>query len=653
MAPLTKDAVETGNSPQESAVSQSNPQPKSGGGHLRSDAVSLEVPVKVHGSRVTEGARGAAPQMQPFEEQTTTMIVFPQGGVLRMSASVGAGQMLVLTNLKSKQDAICRVLKVRSFPNMQAYVEVEFTQAQAGYWGVYFAADSSAVPSKAAPAAPSAAPPPEVKQKNDLEVSWAPAPTAAPPKPIETTTYPKQAKPIVPSAPAPPPAKPVSAFVSIGSQEDVQLAASSTREIKAVQPSETPSAIPSQIKVAPAPKVEKESRATEATATPVAPAASVESPAPLAPASATTLSIEDLRGDDETVSSIFASLDSEAKQSAAGSKAAEGGRTFGSFGTAPALAGEHAAAAGPAFGARLDGGLGGAAPTAEPKQNLMLIAACIAVLFLAAGAGVLYFRPKPANNQAVATPVPAQQTATRETAAPSAPQPPVSHPAQSQAPADSSGARIGAASAPSAAGNANGTSARSSKPVPAPSQPAAAPATAVDQPTTAVGQPTTAVAQPAAPGASPDMLANTMNAHPVSSQRAVEQNDAPALDPATSTTSQPADLPDVGSASVAAPPPPEASGPLQVGGTVKEPKLISSVPVVYPSVAKDSHIQGDVVVDTQIDKNGNVVHMKATSGPMMLRQAALDSVRKWKYEPSTLDGQPVSVEMLVTVKFRL
>ncbi len=92
---------------------------------------------------------------------------------------------------------------------------------------------------------------------------------------------------------------------------------------------------------------------------------------------------------------------------------------------------------------------------------------------------------------------------------------------------------------------------------------------------------------------------------------------------------------------------------MQVGGTVKEPKLISSTPVVYPSVAKDSHVQGDVVIDTQIDKNGNVVHMKVTSGPMMLRQAALDAVRRWKYEPSTLDGQPRSIEMLVTVKFRL
>jgi len=580
--------------------------------------------------------------MQPFEEQTTTMIVFPQGGVLRMSASVGAGQMLVLTNLKSKQDAICRVLKVRSFPNMQAYVEVEFTQAQPGYWGVYFAADGSAGTAKPAP--PSAAPPPEVKQKNDLEVSWAPAPTAAPPKPIETTTYPKQARTVVPSAPAPPPAKPVSAFVSIGSQEDVQLAASSTREIKAVQPPE----IPSQIKVAPAAKVEKEIRATEVTPTPVAPAASAESSATLAPALPTTLSLADLRGDDETVSSIFASLDSEAKQSAADSKAAEGGRAFGSFGAAPAPAAEHAAAAGQDFGARLDAGVGGASPAAESKQNWMLIAACVAVLFLAAGAGVLYFRPKPANTQAVATALPAQQTATQETAAPSAPQLPVSHPAQSptqsSAPADSSSARIGATSAPSVAVNTSSSSTRSSKPVPAPSQPAAA----VDQPAAAVGQPTAA-------SASPNMLATTMNAHPVSSQRAVEQNDAPTLDSATSTASQPGDLPGVGSASVAAPPPPDPSseGPVQVGGTVKEPKLISSVPVVYPSVAKDSRVQGDVVVDTQIDKNGNVVHMKVTSGPMLLRQAALDAVRKWKYEPSTLDGQPVSVEMLVTVKFRL
>jgi protein TonB len=151
------------------------------------------------------------------------------------------------------------------------------------------------------------------------------------------------------------------------------------------------------------------------------------------------------------------------------------------------------------------------------------------------------------------------------------------------------------------------------------------------------------------------MLTTPMNAHPVSSQRAVQQNDAPALDSATSATSQPGDLPGVGSTSIVAPPPPEASsaGLVQSGGTVKEPKLIRSTLPVYPSVAKDSRVQGDVVIETEIDKSGNVVHMKVTSGPPMLRQAALDAVRRWKYEPSTLDGQPHSIEMLVTVKFRL
>jgi TonB family protein len=634
MAPLTKDAVETGNSPQESAVSQSNPQPKTSGGHLRSDAVSLEVPVKVHGSRVTEAVRGAASQMQPFEEQTTTMIVFPQGGVLRMSASVGAGQMLVLTNLKTKQDAICRVLKVRSFPNMQAYVEVEFTQTQAGYWGVYFAGDSSASSAKSSPAAPSVVPPPvplpEVKQKSGSDVSWAPAPSAPAPKPIETTTYSKEVRPIAPAAPAPPRVKPVSAFVSIGSQEDVQLAASSTREMKTVH---TP-----EIKTAPAAKVENESHATEASTTPVVPVASTELAAVTAPAAATTLSIEDLRADEETVSSIFASLDSDAKQAATDSKGADGGRVFGSFGTAPALAGDRAAAAGQDFGARLDGGIGGAA-SAEPRQNWMLVAACIGVLFLAVAGGVWYFRPKPANSQVAAPAVPTQQTASKETSAPNAAQPLVPHPAQSPTPADPNPARTSAASVPSAGGNSSATSTRSGKPVPAPSQPSAA----VDEPTST------------AASTSPDTLATSMNAHPVSSQRAVEQNDAPALDSATGATSQPGDLPGVGSASVAGPPPPEPSSeaPVQVGGTVKEPRLISSIPVVYPSVAKDSHVQGDVVVDTQIDKNGNVAHVKVTSGPMMLRQAALDAVRRWKYQPSTLDGRPVPVEMFVTVKFRL
>ena len=146
MAPLIKDSVEVANSTTAAPAAQSSvsPKPAAAGGALRADALSLEVPVKVHGSRVTEVARGVAPHTEPFEEETGTMIVFPHGGVLRMSTPVTASQMLVVTNLKTRQDAICRVVKVRTFSNMQGYVEVEFTHQQPGYWGVHFPSEGPA-----------------------------------------------------------------------------------------------------------------------------------------------------------------------------------------------------------------------------------------------------------------------------------------------------------------------------------------------------------------------------------------------------------------------------------------------------------------------------------------------------------------------------
>jgi protein TonB len=73
---------------------------------------------------------------------------------------------------------------------------------------------------------------------------------------------------------------------------------------------------------------------------------------------------------------------------------------------------------------------------------------------------------------------------------------------------------------------------------------------------------------------------------------------------------------------------------------------------VYPIGARQSGVEGDVVVKTTIDKSGNVVGMKIVSGPMLLRQAALDALHRWKYEPSKLNGQPVAVELQVTIKFR-
>ncbi|MDE3157760.1 MAG: TonB family protein [Acidobacteriota bacterium] len=90
-----------------------------------------------------------------------------------------------------------------------------------------------------------------------------------------------------------------------------------------------------------------------------------------------------------------------------------------------------------------------------------------------------------------------------------------------------------------------------------------------------------------------------------------------------------------------------------VGGMVQMARLIHQVPPAYPAIAKSTHVSGDVVVDALIDANGNVKTAKVLSGPAMLQQAAIETVRQWKYEPARLDGQAVAMHLTVTVKFRL
>ena len=91
---------------------------------------------------------------------------------------------------------------------------------------------------------------------------------------------------------------------------------------------------------------------------------------------------------------------------------------------------------------------------------------------------------------------------------------------------------------------------------------------------------------------------------------------------------------------------------LDAGVPVKVPRLISETKPVYPATARQAGVDGNVVVRIVIDKAGNVVDARAIAGPEMLRGAAVDAVRQWRYEPSILNGQPVSVQMPVAIPFR-
>jgi TonB family protein len=93
------------------------------------------------------------------------------------------------------------------------------------------------------------------------------------------------------------------------------------------------------------------------------------------------------------------------------------------------------------------------------------------------------------------------------------------------------------------------------------------------------------------------------------------------------------------------------SGSAPVGGRVQVAHLLKSVPPVFPPMARTSHVSGDVEMDALIDANGNVTGLKVVSGPPILRQAAIDAVRQWKYDPARLNGQPVAMHLGITVKF--
>jgi protein TonB len=110
------------------------------------------------------------------------------------------------------------------------------------------------------------------------------------------------------------------------------------------------------------------------------------------------------------------------------------------------------------------------------------------------------------------------------------------------------------------------------------------------------------------------------------------------------------------------PPPPAPPGepvveeprqPLRVGGDVKPPKLIHQEQPVYPRLAKQARVQGDVVLSAIINEKGEVVELKAISGPPMLFSAALDAVQRWKFEPTYLNGRPWPVAHEITIHFRL
>jgi protein TonB len=93
--------------------------------------------------------------------------------------------------------------------------------------------------------------------------------------------------------------------------------------------------------------------------------------------------------------------------------------------------------------------------------------------------------------------------------------------------------------------------------------------------------------------------------------------------------------------------------PVRVGGDVKPPRLLSGPAPVYPFLAKQSRIQGIVVIEAIIDEHGNVIEERAISGHPLLIPPAMKAVAQRKYEPTILDGEATPVNLRVEINFHV
>src|SRR5271155_1132788 len=92
---------------------------------------------------------------------------------------------------------------------------------------------------------------------------------------------------------------------------------------------------------------------------------------------------------------------------------------------------------------------------------------------------------------------------------------------------------------------------------------------------------------------------------------------------------------------------------IRVSSGVSTGLLLKKVTPNYPPLAKAARIQGAVVLQAEISKEGTIQNLQLVSGHPMLAPAAIEAVKQWRYKPYLLNGEPVAVETQVDVNFSL
>jgi periplasmic protein TonB len=657
----------------------------------KAQPVALEVSVTVNGVRNVEGGN----KREPFSESTKTVLVFSNGAVIRLTATLSPGQLLFLTNEKTKKEVVCQVVKSKNYRNVSGYVELEFTEPVVGFWGMRFPNDRvGSAPGASSPVATVASVPPPAAIPSLTKV---PAPPAALAPALSPTATVSPVPPPATSTPVPPEpfvSKPVE--LQIVKSEPVTLSSpevsasilepSSSPEQKWERESESSEAIKLQnaqlqeqlssmlfsgeeidkteratITAAPAenelpseiaPKVIEfsEARTAQTLTSSLAQKGpqvlnspldeeSIKIPSWLEPLARNTVAPASTQDLVERTKAELSTEQPETYQPAAGVIAAMETERTPEFRI-------------PSFGSQLpmDEKYSNTEPISGGSNKGMLIGAIAAGVFLLAGGGFWYMKQQAGSSHAA---VPPPSAAATGIVATSVQQPPVtSAPAQTSSAVGST--ELPHADAPSRTApvfEALEKSKSADRVTPAVSkvvQPAPMPL----QPRPQAQLKPESQPEPAKPS-----LGKIHLAAPKVNRRAGSQ-DSGNGDPGLALTAGQAvsnsdSIIGAGLVTGSVKEPAAPVAPLPVGGDVKPAKLLSSVPPVYPSLARNQHVGGDVKIDALIDANGRVTSMKVLSGPTLLHQAAMDALHQWKYQPATLDGNPVPMHLTITIQFRL
>jgi TonB family protein len=596
----------------------------------RPQPVALEVPVTVNGARAVAGSA----KREPFSESTKTVLIFGQGAVVRLSSSVAPGQLLFLTNEKTKKEVVCQVVTSKSYNSMSGYVELEFTEAVSGFWGMRFPAVPQGHHGSETTATSSAA------ARNLSGASGTNSKATL----IPAANQPQTKSPISSSPRAP---ESVLSGPAVSTNQASTPQSVSTNSLPASHRAtpDSPSTL-SSAAIPVAPETAKPMK-TETAALLVTPKTSV-------PSSKSILDSDEIK--------IPSWLEPLARNAAAASaalpetRAPEPSEDFGDIpvlddlsvteitdtpeaanrGVPPSSFGTH-------FLADEQDGLTEEAAMAGKSSKKFLIGALAAVGLLLVGAGGWYVRQSSGNEAA-----------------------------------NNSATNTATVSSPTADANKSGSSERLQ------AQPQGR-ASAPEKPSAKF----TAVSTP---NIEPDAASVSKSTKFASASRAglnANKNIATA-DSATDGTDDVAAPPqpkkqNLGSVKLSAPivnnharpvtteealnlePSQPAAGlaPGLVGFASRQPvapssapdikpaSLISSVPPVYPTIAKTQRVSGAVTIDALIDATGHVTSMTVVSGPALLRDSAKDALSRWKYAPAELHGKPVSMHMTVTIQFKL